>query len=138
MVVVYPVIFTKTNDENDTYLVDIPDIDGISEGYGITDAINMARDFIGCYFLSETKNVPTPSDIKDIDITKSKFYGEGTSFISLVDMDVDAYRKKMNNKSVRRNVSIPEWLNVAADEAHLNVSRILQDALKEKLEITNV
>ena len=41
----------------------------------------------------------------------------------------------MNKKAVRRNVSIPEWLNKAADEAHINVSRVLQEALKEKLGI---
>jgi post-segregation antitoxin (ccd killing protein) len=39
----------------------------------------------------------------------------------------------MNKKSVRRNVSIPAWLNQAAEEAHINVSRVLQEALMEKL-----
>ena len=50
MVVIYPVIFTATKDEKDTYLVYIPDIDGMTEGYGLFDAIKMARDYMGCTF----------------------------------------------------------------------------------------
>ena len=47
MTVIYPVIFTRTNDETDTYLVSIPDIQGMTEGHGLADAISMAKDYIG-------------------------------------------------------------------------------------------
>ena len=48
---------------------------------------------------------------------------------------MDAYRKTMNKKSVRRNVSIPAWLDKKASEAKINVSRVLQEALIEKLNV---
>lgn len=132
--IIYPVILTATHDEKDTYLVYIPDIDGMTEGYGLEDAYRMARDYMGCTFYDKDNNaLPVPSNIKDIDVSLSAFADAGDSFVTLVDFDLDGYRRKMNRKSVRRNVSIPEWLNDAADEAHLNVSRILQDALMDKL-----
>lgn len=136
MTLMYPVIFTATHDDKDTYLVYIPDIDGMTEGYGLEDAYHMARDYMGCTFYDkEDALIPKASSITDIDVSKGTFSNAGESFVSIVDFDLDAYRRKMNKKSVRRNVSIPEWLNKAADDAHINVSRVLQDALIKKLNI---
>ena len=39
-------------------------------------------------------------------------------------------------KTVRRNVTLPNWLNAAAEAAHINVSKLLQDALMEKLGVS--
>lgn len=134
MTLIYPVIFTATHDKNDTYLVEIPDIKGMTEGHGLEDAYRMARDYIGCALYDKPDNlIPEASVLSDIDVKKGEFAGEGDSFVSLVDLDLDVFRRKMNKKSVRRNVSIPAWLNQAADEAHINVSRVLQEALMEKL-----
>ncbi len=134
MSVIYPVIFTATHDRKDTYLVYIPDINGMTEGYGLEDAVNMARDYIGCTFFDKPADIlPPASNIAEIDVSQSEFSNEGESFVSLVDTDLDAFRQKMDNKPVRRNVSLPNWLNKKANEAHINVSRVLQDALIEKL-----
>ncbi len=51
MNLIYPVIFTEVNDKKKTVLVEIPDLNGITEGYGIADAISMAKDYIGTYSL---------------------------------------------------------------------------------------
>ena len=134
MIMAYPVIFTKTGDKKDTYLVYIPDFDGATEGYGIADAIRMARDYIGSsLYLKTEKEYPKASSISDIDITKGEFYGAGESIVSIVDADVEEYRKKLDNKPVRRNVSLPNWLNKRANEEHINVSRVLQEALMDRL-----
>ncbi|MBR1817010.1 MAG: type II toxin-antitoxin system HicB family antitoxin [Lachnospiraceae bacterium] len=136
MTLMYPVIFTATHDDKDTYLVYIPDIDGMTEGYGLENAYHMARDYMGCTFYDKDDDlIPKASDISNIDVSKGTFADAGESFVSIVDFDLDAYRRKMNKKSVRRNVSIPEWLNKAADDANINVSRVLQEALIEKLKI---
>ena len=134
MSIIYPVIFTATHDKKDTYLIYIPDVNGITEGYGLEDAYRMARDYLGCNFWDKPDDsIPKPSDISKVDISMSEFSNKGDSFVSLVDFDIDAYRRQMNKKSIRRNVTIPAWLNQAAEEAHINVSRVLQEALKEKL-----
>ena len=44
-------------------------------------------------------------------------------------MDLVEYRRKIDTKVVRKNVSLPSWLNYEADKAGINVSRVLQDAL---------
>ena len=51
----------------------------------------------------------------------------------MVDVDFAEYRKKMDNRMVRRNVTLPNWLNLEADRLHLNVSKVLQEALAEKV-----
>ncbi len=138
MTVIYPVIFTAVHDEKDTYLVYIPDINGMTEGYGLPDAYKMARDYIGgALYDKDDSELPVAQDISFIDIEQSPFSEDGESIISFVDVDLTSYRRTMDNKAVRRNVSIPNWLNKAAEEAHINVSRVLQEALMVKLDISN-
>ena len=50
-----------------------------------------------------------------------------------MDIDFVEYRRKADNKTVRRNVTLPNWLNQEAEKAHLNVSKVLQEALMSKL-----
>lgn len=134
MTVVYPVIFTRTNDEKDTYLVSIPDIHGMTEGYGLADAISLAKDYIGNALCTKSDaDIPAASDINAVDVKGGVFADEGESFVSLVDVDIGAFRRREKSRNVRRNITIPEWLNEMATEAKLNVSAIAQNALKEKL-----
>ena len=138
MKIMYPVIFTQTKDERDTYLIEIPDLkpiaSGVTEGFGLADAIEMARDYIGCtLYDKEDSEIPAASDIKDIDIGQGEFYHDGESIVSIVDIDIDVYRRRLDNRAVRKNVSIPAWMDVEAKRKHLNLSRLLQEALKEKL-----
>ena len=57
------------------------------------------------------------------------------AYISLVDVDFEEYRRRIDNKAVRRNVTLPNWLNREAEKANINVSRVLQEALIAKLNI---
>lgn len=131
----YPVIFTETKD---AILVEVPDLSIFTEGKDIENAIDMARDAISIAIVSREDNnepVPEASKIKEINIMNSSFYEEGNSFVSIVDVDVEAYRKKIDTRPVRRNVSLPCWLNEAADKAGINVSGVLQEALMKKLHL---
>lgn len=130
--VVYPVVFTQTKDEKDTYLVYIPDLDGATEGYGLTDAITMAKDYIGNALIDKV-DFPKASEIDAVDVSKSEFASAGKSFVSLVDVDMNAFRQKNKSRSVRRNITLPEWLDDMANAAKINVSALVQEALKEKL-----
>ena len=128
---VYPVVFTQTNDEKDTILVYIPDFDGMTEGYGLADAIAMAKDYIGNCLYSKTSNeFPIPSDIEAVSPESSVFAGNGRTFVSLVDIDVDFYRRKNKSKVVRRNITLPEWLDDMATNEKINDSAVTQNALK--------
>ena len=136
---VYPVIFTPLNDEKDTVLVEVPDLKILTEGYGIADAMYMARDAIGLKGISyedDGRIIPEPSGISSVDVSKGTFAEDGEGYVSLVDIDFAEYRRRVDNKTVRRNVTIPNWLNQEAEKAHINVSRVLQEALMAKLNVS--
>lgn len=125
MKLVYPVIFTKEPEGG--YMAYVPDLDINTQGEDLPDAIAMARDAIGVVgidmeddgkpFPAPSMNTPCPAD----------------AVVSLVDVDLLAYRRANEQKTVRRNVTLPSWLNAAANEAGLNVSAVLQSALKQQL-----
>ncbi len=132
MTTVYPVILTKDKDD---ILIEVPDLEILTEAKNIQEAIVMARDAIGLTGISMQDNgdsVPEPSDIDDIDVSKGTFAEVGKGIKTLVDIDFDEYRRKNDNKMVRRNVTLPKWMNRRAEQEHLNVSRFLQDALAER------
>lgn len=136
---VYPVIFTPLHDEKDTVLVEVPDLKILTEGYGMPDAIYMARDAIGLKgidYEDDGREIPQPSGLNQVEPTKGTFVEEGEGYVSLVDIDFTEYRCRIDNKTVRRNVTIPNWLNQEAEKAHLNVSRVLQEALMSKLGVS--
>jgi len=133
----YPVIFTQTAD---CVLIEVPDLDILTEGKNIEAAIEMARDAICITIVSLEDNnqiVPAPSKMSEIQIDLSTFAGSGESFVSLVDADVMEYRKSIDTRPVRRNVSLPCWLNREAELAGINVSKVLQEALMTVLGVTN-
>lgn len=136
---VYPVIFTQLNDEKNTVLIEVPDLEILTEGFGMADAVEMARDAIGlkgiCYE-DEGKEIPQPRAMADVEASKGTFGEEGERCISLVDIDFQEYRRRTDHKTVRRNVTLPNWLNQEAEKAHINVSRVLQDALMMKLGVS--
>lgn len=132
----YPVIFTQIDDKKNTVLIEVPDLELMTEGFGTADAMLMARDAIGVNIITrqdKDEDIPDPSDISQINVEKGIFTGEGKSYISLVDLDIDEYRRREDNRTVRRNVTLPNWLNQKAEKAHINVSGVLQEALKQKL-----
>lgn len=136
---VYPVIFTPLKDEKDTVLVEVPDLEILTEGYGMVDAVYMARDAIGLKGITwedEGKAIPEPSALNDINVSKGTFAEEGKGYVSLVDIDFVEYRRRVDNKTVRRNVTLPNWLNQEAEKAHINVSRVLQEALMTRLNVS--
>ena len=91
--------------------------------------INMARDAIGVV------GIDMEDDGKEFPEASRPVPHEEGEIVSFVDVDLVAYRRSLEKRTVRRNVSLPSWLNAAADEAGLNVSAVLQAALKQQLGI---
>ena len=117
----YPIVLKQTDDG---YYVMIPDFDIGTQGETIVEAIEMARDAIGLVGIDmedDGKDIPTPYS--------NELEKEDENIITLVDVDFDEYRKKVDNKAVKKNCTIPYWLSVEADKAGLNYSRVLQDAI---------
>lgn len=132
---VYPVFFTQAKKG---VLVEVPDLGILTEGKDMSDAIEMARDAIelNCVSREDAKEeIPKPSDINALDASKATFGTEGATVISFVDIDSGEYRRKIDTKTVRRNVALPSWLNYEAEHAGINVSRVLQEALMKVLNV---
>ena len=133
---VYPTFIA----ENDgVFLVYVPGLEIYTEGESMADAIYMARDAIGLKGIvieDYGKNIPMPLRAKEA-IAKAKedteIFDFSTGLLTFVDVDFTEYRKRVDNKTVRRNVTLPNWLNIEADRANINVSGVLQKALKEAL-----
>lgn len=86
--------FTKADDG--TILVEVPDLDILTEGRDMADAIKMARDAIELNLVcleDDEEAILNPTDLSELDITKGIFYGKGESVSLLVDFDSDTYRK---------------------------------------------
>ena len=132
---VYPAFFTITDT---IILVEVPDLEILTEGKDMKNAIEMARDAIELKCVSledDKKEIPLPSEISSLDVNNGTFAEDGTTVISLVDIDSEEYRRKIDTKAVRKNVTIPSWLNYEAEHAGINISRVLQEALMEVLNV---
>lgn len=126
----YPIILTP---DEIGYVVYIPDFDANTQGDTLTEAIEMARDVIGLMGIDledDKKEIPAPSLASQIKAVEG-------ALVSLVDVDFGEYRRKHEMRTVRKNVSLPSWLNEAAEAANINFSAILQNALKSELHITD-
>lgn len=132
---VYPAFIAEYKGD---FLVYVPDMDIYTEGKNLADAIEMARDAIELKCVSMEDDgieIPLPSEMDALDINRGTFAEEGTTVMSFVDIDSAEYRRKIDTKTVRRNVTIPGWLNYEAEHAGINVSRVLQEALMKVLNV---
>ncbi len=124
---VYPIIIKETQDD---YYVRIPDFDIATQGTDIADAIFMARDVIGLVGIDmedDGKKLPEPYSRGET--------GDDGDIYTLVDIDFCEYRRKYENRSVKKNCTIPSWLNEEAIKAGVNFSKILQEALIKQLNL---
>ena len=122
----YPIIMTPA--EEGGYVVYVPDLEINTEGETLAECMYMARDaisMVGVALEDEGKAVPAPS--RELPTHEQ---GECVSF---VDVDFDAYRRAHETRAVRKNVTIPGYLNDLAEKAGLSFSAVLQEALRAKL-----
>ena len=125
----YPVVISKEDDG--FFYVEIPDFDIATQGMDIADAMEMARDAIGLMGIDmqdDGKELPTPTPISELTVENG--------VVTLVDIDFDIYRRKNELRAVKKNCTIPSWLNYEAEKANINFSQVLQNALMEQLKIS--
>jgi len=121
---VYPAIFHPNDDGS--YTITYPDLPGcISEGKSLGNAVYMAQTALTQwieYLTDKKQSIPSASDLKSIDRSPEEF-------VSLIRADVK------DGRAVKRTVSIPKWMDDKVTETGLSLSRVLQDALKERLNV---
>ena len=123
MKLTYPAIFYEGEGG---YSVEVPDLPGCTSGGAtLAEAIIMGTDAASGWVLTELedgKPAPKASPIK-------KIRPDTGGFVSMLVLDLDAYTEKYGNKAVRKNLTIPAWLNTYAEEKNINFSQVLQESL---------
>lgn len=126
MKLTYPACFYPFEEKKGGFTVEVPDLPGCVSGGGtLAEAILMGMDAASGWVLDELedgKPAPAASPLEDIT-------PDPGGFVSLLVLDMDAYAEKYGEKSVRKNLTIPAWLNTFAEKNHINFSQVLQDSL---------
>lgn len=117
----YPILISKGDE---WYYVRIPDFDIETQGENIPDAMDMARDAIGIMGIDYEDDGKKLPEADSIPYVKAE-----NEILTLVDVDFTEYRKKVDNRAVKKNCTIPYWMNEAAEKAGINFSKLLQDAI---------
>lgn len=125
---VYPAVFTP---EEKGYSINFPDLEGcFTCGDSLQDGLEMARDVLALVlygYEKEEKSIPIPSGRNEIEVKNNEF-------INYVMCDTMEYRKRFNNRAVKKTLTLPEWLNEEAMALGINFSQVLQEALLMKLQ----
>lgn len=130
MKLVYPIILTPYGDHSGGYVVTAPDMPGLVTGGGnLSEALDMAVDAASGWVLTELeegRHEPHATNIADV---KPE---EPDAVVTLVSLDMDAYAEKYGKKSVRKNVTIPAWLDTFGEQHGINYSRVLREGLEQR------
>ena len=122
----YPAIFTH---EDSQYWVEFVDLKGcFSDGKTLAEAMENAKEAMGLYLEDLEEYPKCTTDIKNIKL-------EDNQIISFVTINLEEHKKKYENKSVKKTLSIPAWLNTMAEKENINFSQLLQKALKDTLNL---
>ncbi len=118
---VYPAIFHPN--EDGSFSITFPDLPGcISEGKSLGNAIYMAQSALTQwieYLVDKKLSIPAASNSESLEISQGEF-------TNLICADIK------DSRAVKRTVSIPKWMDDKVIETGLSLSRVLQDALKER------
>ena len=127
MKLIYPAIFYPF-DEGEGYTVEIPDLPGcVSEGDTLADAILMGTDAASGWILDELEDgnsIPIASAASDLN-------PEEGGIVNLLVLDMDTYAEKYGNKAVRKNITIPAYMDTYAEAHGLSLSKVMQEAISE-------
>lgn len=121
---IYPAIFEFATDGITVRFPDLPGV--ITEGDTIEQAHEMAVEALGEYIelaLEGKEQLYEPTHIKDIKLISD------AEQKALIAVDMNQWLKKYSQASIRKNVSIPIWLNEKVQEYDVNVSAVLKSAL---------
>lgn len=125
----YPVILSQGKN---FIVVYIPDFEINTQGKDIAQAMEMARDAIGIMGIDmedDGESLPAPTPVSEIRTDSD------SDIVTLADVDFQEYRRKNDMRAVKKNCTIPSWLNFEAEKAGINFSALLTAALKRELKI---
>ena len=123
---VYPALFAK---EDESILVTFPDLeDTFTDGETMQEAFDNAEDVLNLMLWNreeEKADIPLPSSPEEIIVP------QGTMLV-MIKADTLAYRKFHDQKTIRRSITLPSWLDTIAREHNINFSQLMQNAIRRE------
>lgn len=124
---VYPAFFYK---EEYGIAVEFPDLPGcLPCADTMEEAVHNAREAMGLHLYGMEQDndpIPVPTPIEQL-------HPEDGGVVVMVDVFMPVIRDRINNRAVKKTLTIPSWLNREAEAANVNFSQLLQEALKNYL-----
>ena len=123
---VYPALFAK---EDESIIVTFPDLeDTFTDGATMQEAFDNAEDVLNLMLWNreeEKADIPLPSSPEEIIVP------QGTMLV-MIKADTLAYRKLHDQKTIRRSITLPSWLDTIAREHNINFSQLMQNAIRRE------
>lgn len=117
----YAALFKKV--ENEKYFVEFPDLTGcLTQGDTLEEALCHAQEALAIYYTEKKGELPLASDLETIQTENPD------SLVQIVAIDTSNYIVKPL-RTIKKTLTIPEWLNELAEKYQVNFSRILKTAL---------
>lgn len=121
--------------EKDGISISFPDIPGCLSCVDTTkEALKNAEEVLGLVLYDlerEKEKIPNPTPLENIECKKN----EKTVIINVW---MPLVRNEIEEKSIKKTLTIPQWLNKIAEENNVNFSQLLQSALKDYLRLKRV
>ena len=128
---IYPAVLSY---EENGISIEFPDFPGCLPCADTSqEAAKNAKEALGLHIWGMEKDsdpIPMPTDISALTYAKNEIP-------LLVEVFMPPIRDRLNNKFVKKTLSIPQWLNVEAEQAGVNFSQVLQNGLKDYLHLQN-
>jgi|SRR5699024_239886 len=128
-VVVYPAILDDSENEKGYYTVTFPDVEGaITDGRGEGRAMANGSEVLGAFLYDLPKDqLPVPTDIETIRKNNPN------KLVVPIFADLEKARLETKPAIVKKNTTIPGDLAYKAEQAGINFSQTLTEALQHKL-----
>ena len=127
--VVYPAVLDNSENDKKIYTVTFPDIEGaITDGKGEGEAMARGSEVLGAFLYDVPENeLPKPSDLERIKKENPE------KLVVPIFSDLEKASKETKKTTIKKNTTIPSDLAYKAEQAGINFSQTLTEALEEKL-----
>ena len=126
---IFPAIIEKCPENYSVYFPDLPGI--AASGDTVAQSIEMAKEALQLHLWGmeqDSETIPKASEPEEITL-------ENNELLCYIDVNMLPIRYKMDNRSIKKTLTIPWYLNDLAEKKRINFSQLLQEALKQKLQI---
>lgn len=119
--------------DSDGISIEFPDLPGcLPCAKTSEEAFKNASEALGLHLFGmeqDSEEIPTPTNVKDLT-------PEDGAVVAMIEIFMPSVRDRINNRFVKKTLTIPAWLNREAEAANVNFSQILQESLKTYLGVT--